>query len=71
MAGILAMWISMDDAIQIYARFWWARHGTKGVRPVRDKAQYLQAIGDAEGHRVWSRVAAEIERRREQNEARN
>ena len=59
------MWVSMDDAIRMYARFWWARHGAKGVRSVRERAQHFKAIGDTEGHRVWSRVAAEIERRRE------
>jgi hypothetical protein len=58
------MWVSMDEAVLMYARFWWARHGAKGLRPARERAQHLKAIGDIEGHRVWSGVAAEIERRR-------
>ena len=59
------MWVSMDEAIRIYARFWWARHGAKGLGAVRERARHLEAIGDTEGHRVWNGVATEIERRRD------
>jgi hypothetical protein len=65
------MWMSTDDAIRMYAQFWWSRHGAQGVRSARDRARHLQALGDVEGHRVWSRLAIEIARRREEETRRH
>jgi hypothetical protein len=57
-----SMWIDIDDAIQMYARFWRARHGAAGTKAVRQRAEQLKKSGDAEGHRVWSKVAEEIQK---------
>ena len=57
------MWISEQEAVEMYARFLAARHGTAASKLARKKASSLQLSGDLEGHRIWNDVADTIERR--------
>jgi len=57
------MWITKDEAVEMYARFLAARFGAAASRAARETAAKLQSIGDSEGHVVWSRVADAVERR--------
>ena len=57
-----AMWFpTQDEAVQLYARFLVARHGSGAVRHARRTAERLQAEGDHAGHAIWSRVADAVE----------
>jgi hypothetical protein len=55
------VWIDIEDAIKIYARFCRARFGAAAGKLVRDKALQLAAAGDLEGQRVWNEVARELD----------
>jgi len=57
------MWLTKDDAVQMYARFWIARHGSAASRLARETAASLQVNGDHEGHVIWNQVADNIDRR--------
>jgi len=57
------MWITKDEAVEMYARFLAARFGAAASRAARETAAKLQSKGDSEGHVVWSRVADAVERR--------
>ena len=56
------MWISIDEAIAMYARFWNARYGAAGIKILHTRAEELRRNGDDEGSQIWSRVASEVER---------
>jgi len=56
------MWITLDEAIVMFARYCRARFGDKAADQVRAKAKLLQKRGDTEGHRVWMKVAEEIDK---------
>jgi len=58
------MWITLDEAIVMYARFCTARYGDAAVEKVKATADSLRKKGDLEGHRVWTQVAEQIEKRR-------
>lgn len=57
------MWVTHQDAIEMYARFCRAHYGTTASEMVRAKAMDLEKRGDQEGLRVWNEVAEEIEKR--------
>jgi hypothetical protein len=46
----------------MYARFCRAHYGAAAGDTVRATAKQMERKGDHEGRRVWSEVAAEIER---------
>ena len=57
-----AMWFpTQDEAVELYARFLAARHGSAAERHARRTAERLQAEGDHAGHAIWSRVADVVE----------
>src|SRR5215831_279002 len=56
------MWFpTEDEAVQLYARFLAARHGSAAEHHARRTAERLQAEGDHAGHAIWSRVADAVE----------
>lgn len=63
------MWITRDEALDMYARFWAAHHGSSAVQVARETAKSHERRGDDEGRIVWNEVADRIERKRraEQN----
>lgn len=58
------MWITSDEALDMYARFWAARHGSTAVPAARETAKLHERRGDHEGFVAWSEVADRIERKR-------
>lgn len=57
-----AMWFpTQDEAVELYARFLAARHGSAAERHARRTAERLQTEGDHAGHAIWSRVADAVE----------
>jgi hypothetical protein len=56
------MWITPEQAIEMFARYCRARFGNAAVEQVRAKAEAMQKRGDVEGCRVWNQVADEIEK---------
>jgi hypothetical protein len=61
----ICMWITMDEAITMFARYCRSRFGDAAIEQAKAKAKLLQKRGDAEGHRVWNQVAVEIEKQRQ------
>ena len=55
------MWITTDQAAEMYARFCRARYGVNARQIVEEKAAELRRSGDAEGERVWTKVKRQIE----------
>ena len=55
------MWISTDQAAEMYARFCRARYGVNAKKVVEDKTAELRECGDVEGARVWAKVKQQIE----------
>jgi hypothetical protein len=52
------MWIpTQNEAVEMYARFLIARHGTAAARYARKTAEKLRSQDDLQGHAMWSRVA--------------
>ncbi|HVZ50987.1 MAG TPA: hypothetical protein VG986_03405 [Pseudolabrys sp.] len=58
------MWITHDEAYDMYARFWAARHGSSAVDAAREAAKAFGRRGDHEGRVAWDEVADRVERRR-------
>ena len=58
------MWITRDEAYDMYARFWAARHGNSAVQAARDAAKSHERRGDHEGRIAWDEVADRIARDR-------
>ena len=54
--------ITKDQAAEMYARFWVARHGRAGVKLARETAISFRKKGDAEGHEIWNKVADTVKR---------
>jgi hypothetical protein len=63
------MWITSDEAVVMFARYCRARFGETASREVRAKARKLKKRGDIEGYDIWNKVAEEIEKSTESNEA--
>ena len=55
------MWITIDQATEIYARFCCARYGEKASAVATGEIAKLRKKGDAEGERVWGKVKRAIE----------
>lgn len=53
--------VTLDQAIDIYARAWRARYGKSGaVTKALKTAEHLRGRGDRDGARVWERVAERV-----------
>ncbi|MGI8526692.1 MAG: hypothetical protein ACR2K5_11045 [Pseudolabrys sp.] len=57
-------WVTQDEALDMYARYWATRHGEVASEKARRRADALQAKGDKEGYGVWRTVADKIDRKR-------
>jgi hypothetical protein len=60
------MHIGLDAAIEIYARACRSWYGRRAKDVVLKRADELSRAGDRAGGEVWRRVAAELDRLREQ-----
>ena len=57
------MWIpTKNDAVEMFARQFGARHRNGAVRRARETAAALNAKGDHEGSQMWTAVAELIDR---------
>ena len=59
------MWITQDEANEMYARFCVARYGPGAGEMVRTTATKLATKGDLEGQKLWNDVAAVIDKQRD------
>ena len=57
------MWVTTDEAVEMYARFCKARYGDKAKALVEERAAELRRSGDIEGEQVWTKVKRRIENR--------
>jgi hypothetical protein len=57
------MWPSLEDAVEMYASFLIARHGSGASGYARKTAGSLENEGDHEGHKICNEVADIIDRR--------
>jgi hypothetical protein len=55
------MWITTDQAAEMYARFCKARYGANAKKVADEKTTELRDAGDREGERVWTKVKRHIE----------
>lgn len=55
------MEVSLQQAIEIYARALRAQRGVRAPADARERAGQLARSGDVEGQEVWTRVAAVAE----------
>jgi len=49
------MWITTEQAIEIYGRFCRARYRGDALTVVMKRASELRKVGDSDGERVWNR----------------
>ena len=56
------MWPTHEDAVVMYARFCRARYGFNAYEKVKKRAKQLARSGDLDGEKIWSEVAAEIQK---------
>ncbi len=56
------MWITTDQATEIYARFCRARYGGHAIKVISERAAELRKRGDTKGEQVWTEVGQKIER---------
>jgi hypothetical protein len=58
------MWLpTQDEAVDMFARYLAARHGSTAAQYARETADKLLAKGDFAGHSIWIRVADVVESR--------
>jgi hypothetical protein len=55
------MWITNEQAAEMYARFCKARYGADALKTIRKRAAELRKAGDIEGERIWNLVAQKVE----------
>jgi hypothetical protein len=55
------MWITNDQAAEIYARFCRARYGAQAIKVIRKRIAELHRLGDTEGERIWKLVEQKLE----------
>ena len=55
------MWITTDQAIDIYARYCKARFGARATRLARARMAELRQSGDLDGGRIWEEVSRRVE----------
>jgi len=58
---VVSMWITTDQAIDIYARYCKARFGARANRLARARMAELRQSGDLEGERIWEEVSRRVE----------
>jgi len=56
------MWPTHEDAVVMYARFCRARYGFNAYARVKKRATQLALSGDLAGEKIWSEVAAQIQK---------
>jgi hypothetical protein len=54
------MWLTKEDAVEMYARFLVTRHGLAASRVARERAAWFRARGDADGHVIYNQVAEAV-----------
>jgi hypothetical protein len=54
------MYVREEDAAAMYARACISWYGAKARRVVGTKIRHLRRIGDVEGVKAWSQVAAQL-----------
>ncbi len=61
------MWmVTEEEAVEMFARHFAARHRAWASPRARDKAESLKGQGDLHGHKIWNAVADTVERLREE-----
>lgn len=55
------MWITTDQAVEMYARFFRSRYGANAGKLADEKTAELRNAGDRDGERVWTKVRRQIE----------
>jgi len=55
------MWITTDQAIDIYARYCKARFGMRATKLARARVAELRQSGDVEGEKIWNEVTRRVE----------
>ena len=55
------MWITTEQAAEMYARFCRARYGHEAIDIVKKRAAELRQMGDKDGERIWNMVAQNVE----------
>jgi hypothetical protein len=63
------MWITREDAVEMYAKFCRAHYGFNAYQKVKNRAEQLAQSGDFEGERIWNQVASELEKTSQKNRA--
>ena len=58
------MWITRDEALDMYAHFWASRYGDTAVQTAKETAKDHERRGDLEGLDVWNEIANRIARNR-------
>lgn len=60
------MWMVTEaEAVEMYARYYAARHKTTASQRARETANSLQTKGDLKGHKIWNAVADTIDHLRQ------
>ena len=57
------MRVTKEEAVEMYARFWVARHKQAASKLAREVGTSLACNGDHEGRKIWNQVADTIDRR--------
>ena len=55
------MWVTSEQAAEIYARYCRARYGSEALNVVKTRVADLRRVGDTEGELIWNKVAEEID----------
>ena len=55
------MWVTNEQAAEIYARFCQARYGSDAMRVIGTRVAELRRLGDREGEQIWNLVAQKVE----------
>ena len=57
------MWmVTAGEAVEMYARYFAARHGNAASQRARETANSFMNKGDLGGHKIWNEVADTIDR---------
>jgi hypothetical protein len=54
------MYVTTDQAVEMYARFLKAHYGAEAKRVTEEKIRQLRDMGDTEGERIWAEVARKV-----------
>jgi len=61
------MFPTREEAIEMFARYFEARHRSGAVERAKERASSLAAQGDHEGHKIWTAVACRVEALRQED----